>query len=92
MTAYPPAYLISGNSSPVHLADYPFAQGSVGQTVGHLQPEIYHAGMIDRVCQIGGIAGLIKVVAVVTQQLADSQALGVKVADRKWITPMYLGL
>jgi hypothetical protein len=24
--------------------------------------------------------------------LADSQALGVKVADRKWITPMYLGL
>ena len=62
----------------VDLADIPFAQSFVRQSVGQLQTQLCLVGNGEGVGQIGGVAGIIVIVAVIAHQHANTAALAVE--------------
>ena len=66
--------------------------GLDGNVVGHAQLQLGATVDDKRVGEIGGVAGLIVVIAVVAQEAADALTLGIEAADDKGVALMDLGL
>lgn len=65
----------------IQLADIPLAQGHIGQAVCQLEPELGLVIYSKGISQVRGIARTVIIVAIVTQQRADTGALGIEVID-----------
>ena len=66
--------------------------GGDGNVAGHLEAQLGLAVDDEGVGQIGGILGLVVIVAVVAQQLADALALGLEVGHDEGVATAYLGI
>ena len=63
------------------VADIPLAHGLVGQAVGQLQAQLGTIFHVNSICEVVHIAGVVIVIAVVSQQVADTAALAFQGAD-----------
>ena len=65
----------------IDIADIPFAGDFVGQSAGQLEAQLRFPVDGKGICKIGGIAGVIIIVAVVAHEIADAGSLTVEIGD-----------
>ena len=65
----------------VDIADIPFPQHLLGQSVGQLDAQLYAQRRVDGVGAEGGVGGCVVIIAVVAQQRADAATFVLQAAD-----------